>query len=210
MSLSMRQLERIALERKGAGIIEPMFQTWRAAILSLVLVAPAFTANETGKTEAQLQAVQAEIERVRRQVSRDQIERDHLARELRDAEVSAGDVRASLEELKRERAEHAARRVTLANEKAGHQNALERERIALSGQMRTAYMIGSEEPLKLLLNQKDPARAGRIFVYYSYFGRARAEQIGRIAEHVEHIEELQAALESEDRELALLEEQRRS
>jgi murein hydrolase activator len=193
-----------------AGIIEPMFQTWRAAILALVLVAPAFTANETGKTEAQLQAVQAEIERVRRQVSRDQVERDHLARELRDAELSAGDLRASLEKLRRERAEHAARRVTLANEKAGHQNALQRERTALSGQMRTAYMIGSEEPLKLLLNQKDPARAGRIFAYYNYFGRARADQIGRIANHVKRIDELEAALESEDRELAFLEEQRRS
>jgi len=188
-----------------------MFQTWRVLILALaVTVAPGLAAHETGQTEAQLKAVQTEIERVRRQVSRDQVERDRLAKELRDAELSAGSVRDSLEDLKRKRAEHAQRRVTLANEKSRHQNALAQERSALAGQLRTAYMIGSEEPLKLLLNQKDPARAGRMFAYYSYFGRARADQITRISEHVHSIETLEAQLESEDRELAALEERRRA
>jgi len=166
--------------------------------------------SEAGKTEAQLKAVQAEIERVRRQVSRDQVERDRLSRELRDAELSAGNVRDSLDDLKRKRAEHAQRRVQLANEKLQHQSALVQERAALAGQLRTAYLIGSEEPLKLLLNQKDPARAGRMFAYYSYFGRARADQIGRIAEHVKRVEELEGQLEAQDRELAALEDKRRS
>lgn len=196
---------------KRAGIIELMFQVWRLGILfALFLVAPAFAANETGQTEAQLKAVRAEIERVRRQVSRDQIEHDRLSRELRDAELSAGDLRESLEELKRQRAEHAERRVALANERLQHQSALARERAALAGQLRAAYMIGSEEPLKLLLNQKDPTRAGRIFVYYSYFGRARADQIARIAEHVRQIEALESQLEAEDLQLAALEDKRRT
>lgn len=195
-----------------AGIIGPMFPTWRIAILMLALLAPAAFAAKSaaGKTEAELKAVQAEIERVRRQVSRDQVERDRLSRELRDAELSAGTVRDSLAELQRKRAEHAQRRVALANEKSRHENALAHERAALAGQLRTAYLIGSEEPLKLLLNQKDPARAGRMFAYYSYFGRARADQIGRIAEHMKRVEELEGQLETQDEELAALEEQRRA
>ena len=173
-----------------------MFHTWRIAILALLLVAPSFAAKESGQTEAELKAVQAEIERVRLQVRRDQVERDRLSRELRDAELSAGDVRDSLEEIRARRAEHAQRRVMLANEKAEHQRALARERSALAGQLRTAYLIGREEPLKLLLNQKDPTRAGRMFAYYSYFGRARADQITRITEHVQRVEELETELES--------------
>src|SRR5688572_26640639 len=126
-----------------------MFPTWRTAILMLALLAPAAFAakSEAGKTQAELKAVQAEIERVRRQVSRDQVERDRLARELRDAELSAGTVRDSLEELKRKRAEQARRRVVLANEKLQHERALARDRTALAGQLRTAYLIGREEPL---------------------------------------------------------------
>jgi murein hydrolase activator len=185
-----------------------MFQAWRIAALALALVGPAFAANEASKTEARLKAVQAEIERVRRQVSRDQVERDRLSRELRETELSAGELREVLDELKSQRAQHAERRVALANEKMQHQNALTRERAALAGQLRTAHLIGSEEPLKLLLNQKDPARAGRIFAYYSYFGRARADQIARIAEHVGRVAELEGELEAQDLKLAALETQR--
>ena len=45
-------------------------------------------------------------------------------------------------------------------------------------------MIGRQEPIKLLLNQRDPAQAGRVLVYYQYFGRARASQIAAIDAHL--------------------------
>jgi septal ring factor EnvC (AmiA/AmiB activator) len=186
-----------------------MFRTVLIALLVLALPWPGSAADQR-KTEADLKAVQAEIERVRDQVRRDQVQQDRLTRELRDAETSAQDVRETLEQVRRQRAERAQRRVALANEKAERQRALAGERAALSGQLRAAYLIGKEEPLKLLLNQKDPARAGRIFAYYSYFGRARADQIARITENVRQIESLQSALEAEDRELAALEERRRT
>ena len=63
-------------------------------------------------------------------------------------------------------------------------------RAALAGQLRAAYLIGRQEPLKLLLNQQDPALAGRMFAYYSYFGRARAGQIKLIENDVQRIAEL--------------------
>ncbi len=187
-----------------------MFRTLLATVLALALVAPLGAAGDPRKTEADLKAVQAEIERVRSQVRKDQARQDRLTRELRDAETSAGDVRDTLEHLKHKRAEHAQQRAVLATEKSERQQALARERAALAGQLRAAYLIGSEEPLKLLLNQKDPARAGRVFTYYSYFGRARADQIGRITENVQRIEALEGELEAQDRELAALEERRRS
>jgi septal ring factor EnvC (AmiA/AmiB activator) len=187
-----------------------MFRTLLATLLALILASPVHAAGDPRKTEAELKAVQAEIERVRRQVVRDQVERDKLSRELRDAEMSAGELRESLEQLRIQRAEHAEHRVRLANERMQQQQALARERASLAGQLRTAYLIGTEEPLKLLLNQKDPARAGRMFAYYSYFGRARADQIARISEHVGRIETLEVELEAEDQELAALEERRRA
>lgn len=186
-----------------------MFRTLLAAVLALALAGPLGAATDPKKTEADLKAVKAEIERVRSQVRRDQAQQDRLTRELREAETSAGGVRDTLEQLRRKRAEHAQKRAELAAEKSQRQEDLARERAALAGQLRTAYFIGNEEPLKLLLNQKDPARVGRIFAYYSYFGRARADQIGRITENVRRIEGLESEVEAQDRELAALEEQRR-
>jgi septal ring factor EnvC (AmiA/AmiB activator) len=84
------------------------------------------------------------------------------------------------------------------------------KRAALAGQLRAAYTIGRQEPLKLLLNQKDPALAGRMFAYYGYFGRARAAQIRLIEENVARIAELERELDAEDQELAELERQQRA
>lgn len=162
------------------------------------------------KTEAELQAVKSEIERVTRQVSEEQVERDKLSRELRSAEVSVGKAREGLDGVRRRRAERAARHAALTAEKRTREGDLNQNRGALAGQLRAAYLIGREEPLKLLLNQKDPERAGRMFVYYSYFGRARAEQIHGIENDVQAIATLDEQLQAEDAQLAELEKQQRA
>src|SRR5207237_1359710 len=62
----------------------------------------------------------------------------------------------------------------------------------------------------LLLNQKDPALAGRMFAYYSYFGRARAGQIKLIEDDLQRLAQLDGALAAEDQALAQLEKQQRA
>lgn len=162
------------------------------------------------KAEAELSAVKAEIERVTREVSAAQVERDRLTRDLKSAEISVGQARGNLGDLKRQRADHAARRKALAAEQRERETQLDKNRAELAGQIRAAYTIGRQEPLKLLLNQQDPALAGRMFVYYGYFGRARAGQIRIISDDVQRLAELAAELDAEDAALARLEQQQRA
>jgi len=170
--------------------------------------AQAVAQPDRAKAEAELRQIQKEVERVRGQVSRDAAERDRLARDLRRTEQSVSGVRGEMSRLRRERTERSRRRAELARERVEREAALAGEREALASQLRAAQQIGREEPLKLLLNQRDPARAGRIFAYYSYFGRARAEQIGRIEQHVARIGELDAELAGEETRLVELEQAR--
>lgn len=172
--------------------------------------AAARSEQDAKKAEAELAAVKSEIERVTRQVSAEQVERDRLTKDLRSAELSVGHARATLSEVRHQRAEHAARRAALAAEQREREAQLEKNRGDLAGQMRAAYSIGRQEPLKLLLNQEDPALAGRMFAYYGYFGRARAGQIKAIADDVQRLAELTTELDAEDAELARLEQQQRA
>jgi septal ring factor EnvC (AmiA/AmiB activator) len=172
--------------------------------------APQHPEGDARKAEADLREVKSEIERITRQVSEEQVERDRLTQELRTAELSVGKARLSLGDIRRERAEQAAQRAALATEKHTRETELSANRDALAGQMRAAYLIGRQEPLKLLLNQRDPQVAGRMFAYYSYFGHARAGQIRRIEDDVQRIGELQVQLEAEDAKLAELERQQRT
>ncbi len=172
--------------------------------------APQHPEADARKAEADLKEVKSEIERVTRQVSEEQVERDRLTRDLRSAELSVGKTRLSLSDIRRERAERATRRAALTAEKNTRAGELAANRDALAGQMRAAYLIGRQEPLKLLLNQRDPEVAGRMFAYYSYFGHARAGQIRLIESDVQRIAELQTQLEAEDAKLAELEKQQRT
>ena len=181
-----------------------------AGRLTPLPAAPARPETDARKAEQQLESVKSEIERITREVSAEQVERDRLTRELKSAELSLGKAREALLEVRRERAEGAARRAALAAEKRAREKDLDDNRAALAGQMRAAYLIGQQEPLKLLLNQKDPTLAGRMFVYYSYFGRARAGQIRLIEDDVQRLAELDSELEAEDARLAELEKQQRA
>ena len=44
-------------------------------------------------------------------------------------------------------------------------------------QIRAAYEIGSQEYVKVLLNQEDPNEIAKMLTYYDYFNQARSKQI---------------------------------
>lgn len=54
---------------------------------------------------------------------------------------------------------------------------LHNQRVILSEQIRSAYSMGHQQNLKMLLNQQDPAQAGRAQEYFNYINHARMQQI---------------------------------
>jgi murein hydrolase activator len=205
---------------RGVFPVRPALWAWLSGGVTALMATlalgptPSTAANrpesDAQKAESELQSVKSEIDRITREVSAEQVERDRLTRDLRSAEVSVGKARESLDGVRHERAERAARRASLAAEKRDAQASIAKGRGALAGQLRAAYLIGHEEPLKLLLNQKDPARAGRMFIYYSYFGRARAQEIHAIEDNVTRLDQVDTELATEDAKLADLEKQQRA
>jgi septal ring factor EnvC (AmiA/AmiB activator) len=162
--------------------------------------------TDARQARAQLQAVSDQIARIARQVSRGQAERDRLTRQLRATEESVGKARAALDDLRQQRQAGASRRAQLEAQKHQLEADLAGNRDALAGQLRAAYLTGREEPLRLLLNQGDPARAGRMFVYYSYFSRARALKIQAIEADLQRIGQLDGQLQAQDAKLAGLQQ----
>jgi murein hydrolase activator len=179
--------------------------------LALILLLPVATGtagaqeSNPAKAEAELKAVRSQIDKVRAEMEKDSSRRDKLSREIEESEKSVSSARVELEKLRRERAAHTTRRAELAGLRRKEESALARDREALAGQIRAAHMIGQEEPLKLLLNQKDPAQAGRVLTYYQYFGRARASQIAAINGHIAELNTLDEQLATEEERLTALE-----
>src|SRR5690606_9851807 len=98
--------------------------------------------------------------------------RDALAARLRDAELSVAQARDKLAEIRAQRSATRRERAALEEERRGVQATLDTERGEPARQLRAAHIIGAQgqkENLKLLFNQDNPARVGRMFTYCSYF-----------------------------------------
>ena len=107
----------------------------------------------------------------------------------------------SLRQLSRKLKTRKKKLSNLKKERRREEKNLAAQQILLGKQIRSAFMIGRQEYLKLMLNQEDPARLGRTLVYYDYFNRARSEQIRRVQAALENIEHLTSAIHTETEKL---------
>ena len=75
---------------------------------------------------------------------------------------------------------------------------------ALAEQLRSAYINGKQEYLKLLLNQKDPEKLGRMLVYYDYMNKARSDQVNALQATLNELNNIDSKIRSEIQKLNLL------
>ena len=187
----------------------------RAAALCLSCVcllvggtAPHPLAAQTEEKEEDLKQIRKQLERLRKQVEKDIRRRDDSTRKLREVEHDIAGVNAELLRIRTERQASERRQKALADQQNERRALIDAERASLAGQLRSAYINGRQERLKLALNQQDPARLGRLMVYYDYLNRYRAEKIATVTEHLRELDRLAAAAAAESARLSRLEEQR--
>ncbi len=162
--------------RAGAGSL---------ALLLLLLSGSPAHASEAEKLEqirdriSELQSDLVQEKRTKAQLYR--------ALKLADREID----RAG-RQLRRTRAELERQRQALAGIRqriAALEEELTRRRQQLAGYLRAGYGIGQQPALKLLLNQDDPALAGRMLTYYRYFSEAQLKAIAATREAREALAE---------------------
>ena len=181
----------------------------RHLLLTLLIVLLALPAGAAPKDpEADLKRVKQRIEQLQRSVREDVARRDKLSANLRESEEAVAEARRRLEDVRGRIRDSDARLAGLEEERRRAEARLGEQRDELAAALRAAYVTGKEEHLKLLLSQKDPAALGRMLVYYSYFGKARAERIGEIEQAVTRLGELASEEQAEREKLAALEQER--
>lgn len=160
-------------------------------------------ATQASQKQADLRAHIAELTA---RVAQDLQRRDVLAADLRKADLAIPDKRQALETVQRERADLEKRRAQLSAERADVQQRLDAQRSQLARQVRASYMLGRQQPWRLMLNQESPSMVGRMLAYHGYLGRARAAQIQSIQTDVARLQMLDQDLQEQDVKLAQLSE----
>ena len=161
----------------------------------------AATGELTKIKEKELEEVRQRISALKQSMDAAAADRDRLTAELQKAEVTIADKRLRLAELERERDYSTRRRVELDAALASRRAELQNESAELAAQLRAAYMGGSQERLRLLLNQNDPATLGRLMAYYRYLNDYRSGNIDVVTAAIRELAKLQSEIAAEEARL---------
>jgi len=155
-----------------------------------------------------LDAKQEELQQIRGRISNLQSElesaKDHQAelnKNLQEVEQKIGKLARRLRVLAGSLVRQQQQLKQLQKKRAKQEQELDTHRGLLSQQIRTAYAMGRQERIKILLNQQDPATISRVMAYYDYFNQARMEQLALIQGLINKLQETEADLVSETNRL---------
>jgi len=185
-------------------------------IVSIVLILAAasqvLAQDEHGELakvkERELEQVRERISGLKQSMDRSATERDRLTGELQDIEIAISEQRMRIRDIEREQRFTENKKQKLDADLAEREAHLDQESTQLATQVRAAYMSGSQEKIKLLLNQRDPATLGRLMAYYRYLNDYRADNISAVTEEIRKLDELRSQIAAEEARLSSLAKER--
>ncbi len=118
-------------------------------------------------------------------------QRDILLAQLQAIEKQYGASAGSLRDLNLQIDEKRQKLNTLSLQIKQKQQALTQQHQALNKQITTAFVMGKNERLKLLLNQQNPALASRMMVYYDYLNQARLKKLLGLKQEIAFLAQLE-------------------
>ena len=188
------------------------------SVFFLVFTTPIYAYNDfdSGLSDEKREEKKEELENLRQRMSelrqkieKKQEEKNSATKFLKDIEVRIGERAYVLKKINRHLRKKKRELKKLKKQHRKTLNKLASQRNILSEQIRSSYMIGRQEYLKLLLNQENPAAIGRTLTYYDYFHKARSHHIDEAVVTIEKLNHLTLQVKTKTEELKSSRKQQR-
>ncbi len=170
---------------------------------------PAPAADDAADKARQLQVLRARIESLQKSLAVTHREKSRAEEQLRSVERAIGRTVRGLRSINRRLAAQGRELERLQRERDSQAARLEAQRRRLAQEARTAYAMGRQQQVKLLLNQQQPGQIGRMLVYFGYLTEARARRIEDVRRQLARLQAVEASILGKTRELEALRDVRR-
>jgi len=120
---------------------------------------------------------------------------------LKDVDLRISELNSNLRDLDRRKQDLHTELSDLHEKRIETDASLQAEQQILAQQLRSAYVSGHEEYIKLVMNQQDPAVVSRMLVYYRYLAESRVSTINRINQHLDQLRVLESGIQARSVEL---------
>ena len=166
-------------------------------LLSLFFCANTVYASENKDMvhyQSKLERLQKSIAKIQQHLKGSKRKRSHVLTELKKLESEISKNALVLKTLANDVQTIRQQKTKLERDLQQLNTQLSRQQTVLSEQMRSAYSMGHQQNLKMLLNQQNPAQAGRAQEYFNYFNRARTQQIETFSETIKRKKQTESEL----------------
>jgi septal ring factor EnvC (AmiA/AmiB activator) len=150
--------------------------------------------KELAGTRAQIKALSAEQKQLEGQ-------RDAAAGELREIDEVVARAQRDLHDTQNAIAAQESALLALQARRAELEQALSQQRAELATLVRSAYAIGRQQELQMLLEQQRMGDLARVLAYHHYFEKARTERIGKVNAELQELAQVATQIEARKQEL---------
>lgn len=157
-----------------------------------------------------LKSLRDKIKTIESGLSKVKEDQSSLSKALEASEQEINKLNTALREVDKEINAQEKEAETFKGKRDDIQVSLSEQLKLLGLQVRSSYVSGRQQKVKMLLNQEDPAVLGRMLAYYEYLANARTDRIDGIQNELIELIELEAALQKELDRLRTLRAERES
>ncbi len=160
------------------------------------------TAAKKADAEGKLHDLRAQLDALATQQREIEGERSEASKALRAADDNVGRAMRSLHDTEAAIAAQQAKLAQLENQQSTLREKLSGQRAELAALIRSAYALGSNEQLKLLLAQDRVVDLGRAIAYHRYFEQDRMRRINALTEQLRTLADVSRQVDAQRATLA--------
>lgn len=152
---------------------------------------------EREQTETRLIEVAQAISELRDQLETSRADHRKETARIREVDLAIQKTNLNFRALEQEREERLAELASLERQREEYLSSLDERLGQLAEQVRSSYRVGSQSRMKLVLNQDDPTRLGRMLAYYDYLNQAQIQKISSLKEALSTLETMHQSIDRE-------------
>lgn len=159
----------------------------------------AANAQELDKSQAEsrLGEVTRAIGQLKEQLASARADHRKEQSQLRELDLAIQRANKKFRELEQQKAIHLGQLAELEAQRGTYLDSLEQRLDQLGEQLKSSYRMAGQSRMKLILNQDDPARLGRMLAYYDYLNRAQVEKISGLKDALTTLDNMQQSIDLE-------------
>ncbi|MEW4367747.1 peptidoglycan DD-metalloendopeptidase family protein [Aliikangiella sp. GXAS 306] len=161
-------------------------------------------ANNSEQNQQQLEKLKKEINNLQKNLKSKQKKQSQAISNLKKAETQIATASKILRSTNRKLTQKEKDLRQLRTQQSSLNKTKQQQKAALASQIKSAFVNGRQEYLKLLLNQEDPEALGRMLVYYDYLNKARSEKVAKLQTTLHQLKNIDLNIQKEIQQLTLL------